>query len=151
MKLRWLWLCQAWRRRVNKGWTKVNSLAWQPMCRSHTHCSASQQTEQQCSLPGSGVERWSETQRVICRPPARATQPGLWAHADIESALWTNNLILTFCVGIILSIFLLIGPTFDIFFSNLFYQGNNQFLLQSFYFITIFFRKILIPLIIILC
>ena len=41
---------------------------------------------------------------------------------------------------LILSIFLTVGSAFDIFFSNLFYTGNGQFLIQSYYFVTIFFR-----------
>ena len=37
------------------------------------------------------------------------------------------------------------GSAFDLFFSSLFYKGDNQFLLQSFYTITLFFRKIVLP------
>ena len=55
---------------------------------------------------------------------------------------------LFFCIFIVLSllaILLTIGPGFDIFFSSLFYRGDNQFLLQSYYSITFFFRDILLP------
>ena len=45
-------------------------------------------------------------------------------------------------------IFLSIGSSIDIYFSSLFYYGNSNFLLQSNYSITIFFRKILLPLLI---
>ena len=45
----------------------------------------------------------------------------------------------------IIALFLTIGPEFDIFLSSLFYYGNNQFMIQSFYFFSIFFRKIILP------
>ena len=57
---------------------------------------------------------------------------------------------LFFCIFIILvliAILLTVGSGFDLFFSNLFYKGNNQFLLQSYDLITIFFRDILLPII----
>ena len=59
---------------------------------------------------------------------------------------------LFFCIFIVLSllaILLTIGPGFDIFFSSLFYRGDNQFLLQSYYSITFFFRDILLPIILV--
>ena len=59
---------------------------------------------------------------------------------------------LFFCIFIILillAILLTIGPGFDIFFSSLFYRGDNQFLLQSYYSITVFFRDILLPIILV--
>ena len=50
-----------------------------------------------------------------------------------------NNAYILIIIGIsILSIILAVGPSIDIFISNLFYYGNNQFLIQSYYFITIF-------------
>ena len=56
-----------------------------------------------------------------------------------------NNAYILIIIGIsILSIILAVGPSIDIFISNLFYYGNNQFLIQSYYFITIFFRKIVL-------
>ena len=47
-------------------------------------------------------------------------------------------------VFLFLAIFLSVGSSVDIYFSHLFYFGNNQFLLQSYYYITIFFRKIIL-------
>jgi len=49
----------------------------------------------------------------------------------------------------LLTILLTIGPSFDLFFSSLFYKGNNQFFLQSISPITIFIRDILLPIILI--
>jgi len=59
---------------------------------------------------------------------------------------------LFFCIFFILvliAILLTVGPSFDIFFSSLFYKDNNQFLLQSYYLITVLFRDILLPIILI--
>ena len=59
---------------------------------------------------------------------------------------------LFFCIFIILvliAILLTAGPGFDIFFSSLFYKDNNQFLLQSYYLITVLFRDVLLPIILI--
>ena len=50
-----------------------------------------------------------------------------------------------FIVFLLVAVLLTVGPSFDLFFSSLFYRGNNQFLLQSFYPVTIFFRNILLP------
>ena len=45
-----------------------------------------------------------------------------------------NNAYILIIIGIsILSIILAVGPSIDIFISNLFYYGNNQFLIQSYY------------------
>ena len=52
-------------------------------------------------------------------------------------------------VFIIIAIFLTIGPSMDIYISSLFYYGNNQFLLQSNDIISIIFRKILLPFLIV--
>lgn len=49
----------------------------------------------------------------------------------------------------ILSVFLTVGPALDIFVSGIFYYGKNQFLVQSLYIISIFFRKIILWLVII--
>jgi lipid A 4'-phosphatase len=48
-----------------------------------------------------------------------------------------------------ISIILAVAPAFDIFFSNIFYFGENQFLMQSYYATTIFFRKIVLGFILI--
>jgi len=43
--------------------------------------------------------------------------------------------------GLLLSV----GSDFDLYFSNLFYYGDRQFFLQSYYVTTVFFREILLP------
>ena len=48
-------------------------------------------------------------------------------------------------VFIIIAIFITIGSGLDIYLSSIFYYGNNQFLLQSYYTTSIIFRKILLP------
>ena len=60
-----------------------------------------------------------------------------------------NKLFLSMVVSITLMIFVTAGPSIDIYLSGIFYYGNGQFLLQSFYLITIVFRKILLPIIIV--
>ena len=55
---------------------------------------------------------------------------------------------LFFCIFFILvliAIMITIGPEFDLFFSSLFYKDNNQFLLQSYYLVTVIFRDVLLP------
>ena len=59
--------------------------------------------------------------------------------------LCNNKFNLSLVVFFFLAIFLSVGSSVDIYFSNLFYFGNNQFLLQSYYYITIFIRKIILP------
>jgi len=51
----------------------------------------------------------------------------------------------TIIVFLILAIFTTVGPEIDIYVSSLFYFGDKQFLIQSYYFVSIFFRKILLP------
>ena len=41
--------------------------------------------------------------------------------------------------------FVTVGPELDVYISSLFYYGDKQFLIQSYYPISIFFRKILLP------
>ena len=60
-----------------------------------------------------------------------------------------NYIFLSLVVFLFLVFFLAIGSAFDIFISNLFYYGNKEFVLQSYYIITIFFRKIILPLILV--
>jgi len=60
-----------------------------------------------------------------------------------------NKLFLSMVVSITLMIFVTAGPSIDIYLSGIFYYGNGQFLLQSFYVVTIIFRKVLLPIIII--
>jgi len=50
---------------------------------------------------------------------------------------------------IMVSLLITIGPSFDLFFSNLFYLGNSQFSLQSFDLLSLIFRKGLLPFILI--
>jgi len=52
---------------------------------------------------------------------------------------------LSLVIFLFLAIFLSVGSSVDIYLSHLFYFGNNQFLLQSYYYITIFIRKIILP------
>ena len=54
-------------------------------------------------------------------------------------------LVKTMFVFSIIAFFITIGPSFDIFFSSIFYYGNNQFMLQSYYSVSIIFRKFLLP------
>ena len=63
--------------------------------------------------------------------------------------LFNNKFNLSLVVFLFLAIFLSVGSSVDIYFSHLFYFGNNQFLLQSYYYITIFVRKIILPSIVI--
>ena len=51
---------------------------------------------------------------------------------------------LSIIIILFLSIIVSIGPTLDIFISDIFYLGEKQFIIQSYYFITILFRKILL-------
>ena len=45
----------------------------------------------------------------------------------------------------ILAVFVTVGPEIDIYISSLFYYGDKQFLVQSYHPVSIFFRKILLP------
>ena len=58
---------------------------------------------------------------------------------------FSNKFHLSLVVFLFLAIFLSVGSSFDIYLSHLFYFGNNQFLLQSYYYTTIFVRKIILP------
>ena len=59
--------------------------------------------------------------------------------------LFNNKFYLSLVVFLFLAIFLSVGSSVDIYLSRLFYFENNQFLLQSYYYITIFVRKIILP------
>tara|TARA_Y100000590_G_scaffold469441_1_gene657018 strand:- start:2288 stop:3619 length:1332 start_codon:yes stop_codon:yes gene_type:complete len=63
--------------------------------------------------------------------------------------LYNNYFHLVLMCLVLFGVILSIAPTFDIAFSSLFYYGDKQFLIQSYYIITIFFRKIILFLIII--
>tara|TARA_Y100001970_G_scaffold21066_1_gene23932 strand:- start:2043 stop:3338 length:1296 start_codon:yes stop_codon:yes gene_type:complete len=57
-----------------------------------------------------------------------------------------NSLLIhTGVVSFILAVFITLGFDFDIFFSGLFYRGDSQFFLQSTDLVSIIFRKILLP------
>jgi len=60
----------------------------------------------------------------------------------------SNHVFLALLVFFIIVLFLAIGSTMDIYISNLFYIEKQKFFLQSYFILTIFFRKILLPLII---
>ncbi len=64
-------------------------------------------------------------------------------------ALINDKFVLTIVVVFLFMILLSVGPTLDIYLSSLFYYGKNQFLLQSYYDVTVLFRKILLRLVII--
>ena len=66
-----------------------------------------------------------------------------------NNLLFSNKFNLSLVVFLFLAIFLSVGSSVDIYLSHLFYFENNQFLLQSYYYITIFIRKIILPTIII--
>ena len=55
-----------------------------------------------------------------------------------------NEVYLALVVFFIFSFFLFLGPSIDIYISNLFYLGKNDFILQKNDAITIFFRKIIL-------
>ena len=64
--------------------------------------------------------------------------------------LINQNLFFCICVVLVLiAILLTVGPDFDLFFSSLFYKENNQFLLQSHYLLTVLFRDVLLPMILV--
>ena len=60
----------------------------------------------------------------------------------------SNYVFLALLVFFIIVLFLAIGSSIDIYISNFFYLGKQNFLLQSYFTLTIFFRKILLPLIV---
>ncbi|MDC0057525.1 phosphatase PAP2 family protein, partial [Alphaproteobacteria bacterium] len=60
----------------------------------------------------------------------------------------SNYVFLALLVFFITVLFLAIGSSMDIYVSNFFYLGDQQFVLQNYFVLTIFFRKILLPLIV---
>ena len=62
---------------------------------------------------------------------------------------YNNKTYLALIVFLVLAVFFSIGPSIDIFISSLFYYGKSQFVLQNTYDLTIIFRKIILPLILI--
>ncbi len=65
-----------------------------------------------------------------------------WENLKIKKTLPMTNLFIIFFV---LAIFLTIGPEIDLYISSLFYHGDKQFLVQSYYIVSIFFRKVILP------
>lgn len=57
----------------------------------------------------------------------------------------SNILLLSLIIFLISIIFITVGPAIDMHISNLFYVGQDQFFLQSYYPTTIFIRKIILP------
>ena len=73
---------------------------------------------------------------------------------DFQFSVINNNFKLIIFFFLLLSVFLAVGPTFDIFFSDLFHIGSshlgkNFFVIQSYYYTSFFFRKIILGLILI--
>ena len=66
-----------------------------------------------------------------------------------KNLLFNNKFNLSLVVFFFLAIFLSVGSSVDIYLSRLFYFGNNQFVLQNYYYTTIFIRKIILPSIVI--
>ena len=61
---------------------------------------------------------------------------------------FSNNFFIFLIILFLLSLVFAVGSSIDIYLSNVFYYGDNQFALQSYYNVTIFFRKIVLPLVI---
>ena len=62
---------------------------------------------------------------------------------------YLNKVYFSLIIFFFLVVILAVGSSIDIYLSSLFYYGKSHFLLQSYYVVTIFFRKIVLPLIII--
>ena len=69
-----------------------------------------------------------------------------WGSLKISQISMVTNVLIVF---FILAAFVTVGPSLDLNISGLFYHGDKQFLIQSYYPVSIFFRKILLPLILI--
>lgn len=69
-----------------------------------------------------------------------------WGNLKISRISMVKNVLIVF---FILATFVTVGPSLDLYISGLFYYGDKQFLIQSYYTVSIFFRKILLPLILI--
>ncbi|MDB0003512.1 phosphatase PAP2 family protein [Alphaproteobacteria bacterium] len=69
-----------------------------------------------------------------------------WGSLKISQIPMVTNVLIVF---FILAAFVTVGPSLDLYISGLFYYGDKQFLIQSYYPVSIFFRKILLPLILI--
>ena len=69
-----------------------------------------------------------------------------WGSLKISQISIVTKVLIVF---FILATFVTVGPSLDVYVSGLFYYGDKQFLIQSYYPVSIFFRKILLPFILI--
>ena len=69
-----------------------------------------------------------------------------WGSLKISKTPIVTNVLIVF---LILATFVTVSPSIDLYIGSLFYYGDKQFLIQSYYPVSIFFRKILLPLILI--
>ncbi len=69
--------------------------------------------------------------------------------SEKTNLLFNKKFYLSLVILLFLAVFLAVGSSIDIYLSRLFYLGNNQFFLQSYDYITIFARKIILPIIVI--
>ena len=69
-----------------------------------------------------------------------------WGSLKISQISMVTKVLIVF---FILATFVTVGSSLDLYISSLFYYGDKQFLIQSYYPVSIFFRKILLPLILI--
>ena len=69
-----------------------------------------------------------------------------WGSLKISKISMVTNILIIF---FILAVFVTVGPTLDVYISNLFYYGDKQFSIQGYYPVSILFRKILLPLLLI--
>ena len=65
-----------------------------------------------------------------------------WGSLKISKTPMVSKVLVVF---LILAVFVTVGPEIDVYISSLFYYGDKQFLVQSYYLISILFRKILLP------
>ena len=65
-----------------------------------------------------------------------------WGCLNIQKIRLVTKILIVF---FILAVFVTVGPELDVYISSFFYYGDKQFLVQSHYPISIFFRKILLP------
>ena len=69
-----------------------------------------------------------------------------WGSLKISNIQTVTKILIIF---IILAIFVTVGPYLDVYISSLFFNEDKKFLIQSYYPISILFRKILLPLLLI--
>ncbi len=69
-----------------------------------------------------------------------------WGNLEADKTSLLTKILIVFFV---LAVFATAGPNIDMYISNLFYHGASQFQIQSYSLVSIFFRKILLPLLLI--